>query len=202
MVCKTQIKLQHFLAQAGHESKKITGYEFESFEENLNYKWKDLGVIKYNNLFNPYTNPTADPKKQNPINYKRNATSIRVDSEKYANLVYDDANRKSKNKLGNINVGDGYKFRGRGIFQLTGRYNYGKFTDFYKLNYDATKDFETNPELLQSNTEIAVISALWFYKKKVLDKFIPTMTNAAKSNKVSRLINGGNKGKKRKKSIL
>ena len=74
----------------------------------------------------------------------------------------------NKNGNGDENSGDGYKYRGRGLFQLTGRYNYTKFNQFYQANFDADRDFVNNPGEVASDTKIAVISALWYYKTRVL----------------------------------
>ncbi len=159
----TDEKLQHFLAQAGHESSFAPANkdEFEAFEENLNYRWAKLGTKNYwDEYFNTIASPTADSTKANPNDYKRDSTSVYVNKQKFANRVYDDAYRGAKNKLGNTDTGDGYKFRGRGIIQLTGEYNYQQFTTHYQNRYSSTKDFTTNPGLVASDKEIAVVSAL------------------------------------------
>ena len=180
-------KLQHFLSQAGHESANFT-----SFKENLNYRWKNLGTDYWEKYFNPASNPTEDPDKKNPNDYKSSEISVYVNTEKFANYVYDDNNRSSKSALGNIAKGDGYKYRGRGIFQLTGKYNYEQFTTFYQENYDANKDFITNPGLVATDTKVAVISALWFFKNKVQDKISIDSDTTVKE--VTKKINGGTNG--------
>ena len=189
----TKEKLQHFLAQAAHESTNYAGKEFGAFEENLNYRWKKLGEEDYwDGYFNTVSSPTLDINKANPNDYKRNETSNFVDVEKFANYVYDDENRDEGYKLGNTNEGDGYKYRGRGIIQLTGRENYQTFTDFYKQTYDATKSFITNPDLIASDKEIAVISALWFFKNKVLDKITVDENTTVKA--ITKKVNGRDNG--------
>ena len=47
----TKEKLQHFLAQAGHESTNYAGEEFVAFTENLNYRWEKLGAKDYWNKY-------------------------------------------------------------------------------------------------------------------------------------------------------
>ncbi|QTY25936.1 hypothetical protein [Flavobacterium sp. CS20] len=162
-------KLQHFLSQAGHESKNvINGVEFDGLEENLNYRVNKLGIDYWESKFNPYTSYTdppltsIDPNKKNPNDYASTTNSTFVDNEDFANFVYDDANRATGYKLGNVNTGDGYKFRGRGIFQLIGRNNYTDFNAFYQDNYDNTVNLVNNPSLLTTDIDIAVISALWY----------------------------------------
>lgn len=91
-------KLQHFLAQAGHESKNVvTGKEFEGLEENMGFRWSELGTTN-SRYFNPIDDPTKNPRKANPNDFKRinNPTSEWVDAEKFANFIYDDNNSLRK----------------------------------------------------------------------------------------------------------
>lgn len=185
-------KMQHLLSQAAHESKNYKGDLFAAFEENLNYRWKKLGTPKnFENWFNTIENPTADPTKANPYDFKRSSTSDYVDSEKLANYVY------NRSYLGNINPGDGYKYRGRGIFQLTGKDNYSKFNNFYRQNYNSNFDLVKNPELVSSNTEIAVISALWYFKNRVLKNVNIDVKTTVET--VTEEVNGGQNGIKDRK---
>jgi len=157
-------KMHHLLSQAAHESTNYKGEPFAALEENLNYRWKKLGTVdNWEKYFNPISNPTADPLKANPNDYKKSSTSDFVDPEKFANYVYNRA------VLGNTNYGDGYKYRGRGVIQLTGKANYDEFNKFYKKNYNSNIDLLINPELVSTNAEIATISALWFFQNKVLN---------------------------------
>lgn len=64
--------------------------------------------------------------------------------------------------LGNTQKGDGYKFRGRGYIQVTGRYNY------LALSKDTGIDFVNNPDLLATEVN-AILSACWFWSKKGLN---------------------------------
>lgn len=175
----TKEKLQHFLAQAGHESAKFT-----VFTENLNYRWEKLDLV-WGKYFNSLSNPNLDPNKANPNDYKRSSTSAYVNVEKFANYVYG-------NRMGNNAYGDGYKYRGRGIFQLTGKNNYTAFNNFYRNNYDSSVDIINNPDLLTSNKEMMVISALWFYKNNVLNRIKVNENTSVKS--VSVKVNGGTNG--------
>lgn len=187
-------KLRHFLAQAGHESAKMT-----AFEENLNYRWKKLGIDYWKGYFNPHTDGDKDSKKVDPNDYKRSTTSVYVNKEKFANYVYNDANRGNGYKLGNTSTGDGYKYRGRGIIQLTGKSNYESFNTFYQGEYDSNKDLVSDPSPLKTDMKIAVISALWFFKNNVLDKITVNGTTSVKS--VTKKVNGGTNGLKDRKEL-
>ena len=101
--------------------------------------------------------------------------------------------------MNNNKTGDGYLYRGRGIIQLTGKYNYEQFNSFYQENYDSNTDLVTNPDLISTNTNIAIVSALWFFKNNVLDKITIDTTTTVK--KVTRKVNGGKKGLKHRKEI-
>lgn len=102
-----------------------------------------------------------------------------------ANLVYG-------GRMGNNTTGDGYKYRGRGIIQLTGKSNYEEFNAFYQDQYDKNKNLLTTPDLVKTDMKIAIISALWFFKKKVIDKI--TINNTTTVKAVTGKVNGGTNG--------
>jgi len=145
-----------FLAQCGHESNGFT-----VLKENLNYSAE--GLTKTFKKYFPDL-ATATPYARNP--------------EKIANRVY--ANRMNN---GPESSGDGYKFRGRGAIQLTGRDNYTRFAADTGMTLDeAVADLET--------LDGAIESACWFWKKNGLNAIcdkddIVTMTKR---------INGGTIG--------
>ena len=103
---------------------------------------------------------------------------------------------------GNEASEEGYKYRGRGIFQLTGKANYTAFKTWYNNKYDPDKDFTTSPSLLTSNDTISIISALWFYKTSVLDKITPTVDSTTTVKKVTEKVNGGENGLSHRKKIF
>ncbi|MTI89008.1 MAG: hypothetical protein FH748_13705 [Balneolaceae bacterium] len=181
----TKEEMQHFLAQSVHESGS-----FSSLEEGLGYRVEKLGTVDFRKYFNPTSNPNADPNKENPYDYAKYSGSTFVDQEKLAIWVYDDKNRGSRYKLGNNAPGDGYKYRGRGIIQLTGKELYSEFNAFYRSNYDSSVDILSNPDLLSTNYEIAAISALWYYETRVL----PKIDVNASVEEITKLVNGGKKG--------
>jgi putative chitinase len=72
---------------------------------------------------------------------------------------------EGRRDLGNIYAGDGVKYKGRGLIQITGRYNYAQ------LSKDLGEDFIKNPELL-STPKYAVQSACWFWNKNKLNDLV------------------------------
>lgn len=154
----TPLRLAHFLAQCGHESGG-----FKAVSENLNY-----GAAGLQSIFKKYF--TAESAKE----YQRKP-------EKIANIVY--ANRMGN---GNQASGEGYKFRGRGFIQLTGKDNY---TSFDKVVED---DIIANPELVA--TKYPLLSAAWFFHKNGLHKIADEGATDVVVTKVTRRVNGGTIG--------
>ena len=126
----------HFFAQIAHE----TG-EFKSFTENLNYSAEGLKKTfgKY------FADIDAAPYARKP--------------EKIANRVY--ANRMGN---GDEASGDGYKYCGRGLIQLTGKQNYTKFAADLGISVDETVAYLETPEG-------AVSSAGWFWDNNNLNSY-------------------------------
>lgn len=155
----TPLRLAHFLAQTGHESGS-----FKATTENLNYGAKGLLSI-----FKKYF-PTEAKAKE----YERKP-------EKIANLVYG-------GRMGNgpEASGEGYKFRGRGYIQLTGKDNYKAF--------DAVvpEDILANPDLVAS--KYPLLSAAWFFHKNGLHKIADKGATDAVVTEVTKRVNGGTIG--------
>ena len=154
----TPLRLAHFLAQCGHESGG-----FKVVSENLNY-----GAAGLQSIFKKYFTPESAKE------YQRKP-------EKIANIVY--ANRMGN---GNQASGEGYKFRGRGFIQLTGKDNY---TAFDKTVED---DIIANPELVA--TKYPLLSAAWFFHKNGLHKIADEGATDAVVTKVTKRVNGGTIG--------
>jgi putative chitinase len=139
----------HFMAQASWESS-----QFRRFEENLHY--------------------TADRIGQVWFRLKARAQELAGNPEALANAAY--ANR---NGNGDESSGDGWRYRGRGLFQLTGRANY------------AAAGHGTHLDCLNQPDEIAaprggVLSALWFFQSRGCND----AALADDAEAVTRLING------------
>lgn len=155
----TPLRLAHFLAQCGHESAG-----FKATSENLNYSAKGLmGIFK---KYFP-TEAIANAYQRNP--------------QKIANKVY--ANRMLN---GDEASGDGYKFRGRGYIQLTGRDNY---TQFGKA---IGEDIPSNPDVV--STKYPLLSAAWFWSKNGLNKLADGGSTDAVVTTITKRVNGGTIG--------
>jgi len=155
----TKLRMAHFLAQCSHESGN-----FVAVRENLNYSAQGLMSI-----FNKYF-PTEAIAKQ----YERQP-------EKIANRVY--ANRMGN---GDEASGDGFKFRGRGYIQLTGKQNYKGYGDFLQV------DLLNNPDLVA--TKYALASAGFFFKKNNLWLICDEGNTEDVITKVTKKVNGGTHG--------
>ena len=154
----TPMRLAHFLAQTGHES---GGFRITT--ENLNYSAKGLcGIFK-----KYFTELSAKEFERKP--------------EKIANIVY--ANRMGN---GNQASGEGYKFRGRGFIQLTGKTNYQAFDKTVEDN------IETNPDLVA--TKYPLLSAAWFWSKNKLNETSDGGATDEIVTKVTKKVNGGTIG--------
>jgi putative chitinase len=156
----TDQRIAGFISQCAHES-----MDFNAMSENLNYREETL-----NKVFPRYFGPG-----------KRNAAEYAKNPEKIANYVYMDEFRTSK--LGNTQPGDGWRFRGRGLKQLTGRDNYTRFAK----DYDMTAE---EAAVWVETKEGALASALWFWNTNKLNAVADTGNVAALTKK----INGGDIG--------
>jgi putative chitinase len=155
----TPLRLAHFLAQCGHESGG-----FKAVRENLNYSAKGLmGIFK--KYFSTATLATA---------YERQP-------EKIANRVY-----ASRMGNGAETSGDGYKFRGRGYIQLTGKENYTRF--------DATvpENIVAEPDLVATKYPLA--SAAFFFNSNKLWSICDKGATPEVVTAVTKRVNGGTIG--------
>jgi putative chitinase len=151
----------HFFAQTAHESGN-----FKAFSENLNYGAKGLRGI-----FGKYfpTDALARAYERQP--------------QKIANRVY--ANRMGN---GDEASGDGWKYRGRGPLQLTGKNNYRAFGKYIGRE----QEILDNPDLVA--TELGFESALWFFDANKLWSICDQGINDAAILALTKRINGGTHG--------
>ena len=158
----TPKRIAGFISQCAHESA-----DFKRLEENLNYSRKALESV-----FGRYFGSG-----------KRDAAEYARQPQKIANYVYMDEFRSKRGALGNTQEGDGWRFRGKGLKQLTGRNNVTRFA----------KDFNITPEKASDwleTKEGALASALWFWDTNNLNATADTGDVA----KLTKRINGGDIG--------
>ncbi len=153
----TPERVAHFLAQICHESIRM-----KAVEENLNYSAEGLRKI-----FPKYF--TAEMARE----FARKPEQI--------------ANRTYGGRLGNDAPGDGWKYRGRGLIQLTGKGNYREFNNFLR-DGGSTDDVVANPDLVAS--KYAVDCAVWYWTKRGIN----AAADRDDVRAVTKAINGGYNG--------
>lgn len=161
----TPLRIAHFIAQLAHESGS-----FKYDTENLNY---GAGALKA--VFGKYfkTQEMLDEYARQP--------------EKIANVVY--ANRMGN---GNAASGDGWRYRGRGLIQLTGQNNYEA------CGKGIGVDLIESPEVLSIDPEISVAAAVWYWNSRKLNQY----ADEDNIEKITRRINGGYHGLDDRKEFL
>ncbi len=151
----TPKRIAYFMAQCHHES---GGFVFVS--ENLNYKAS--GLVK---VFPKYFDENT-------------ARAYEKQPQKIANRVY--ANRMGN---GDEASGEGFKYAGKGIIQLTGKDNYTRFAQSLEISVEDAAEY-------MKTFEGAAQSACWFWETNNLNKF----ADAGDLKTMTRVINGGYKG--------
>ncbi|PWN67609.1 glycoside hydrolase family 19 protein [Chryseobacterium oncorhynchi] len=167
----TPLRLAHFFAQADHES------GLKPKTESLNYSVEGLlSTFGKDRITN-----TQAYDYGRSVNHPANQMVI-------ANIVY--GGTWGRENLGNITPGDGWKYRGRGIFQITGRSNYLQLTNYAKSK-GLDVNYIENPDLLLNESD-SIIAALWYWNSRGLNNF------ADKDDvySVSKIINIGSLKKK------
>ena len=154
----TPLRLSHFLAQCGHESGG-----FKAVQENLNYSADGLKKIfpKY------FPGNLAESYARNP--------------EKIASKVYG-----GRMGNGDERTKEGFKFRGRGFIQLTGKSNYTAFARAIG------EDTVSNPDLVATKYPLA--SAAWFFSTNKINEIADRGADDATVTAVTRRVNGGTIG--------
>ena len=149
-------RMAGFLAQCSHESG-----DFKTLVENLNYSAESL-----NKVFKKYfsTIEAAKPYHRQP--------------EKIANKVYG-----SRMGNGPESSGDGWRYRGRGAIQLTGKNNYSEFAAAKNISLDECVEYLTT-------IEGSIESAMWFWKTRLLNEFCDKDDIVG----MTKRINGGTNG--------
>lgn len=159
----TALRVASFVSQCAHES-----YDFTILEENLNYSKNALETV-----FSRYF---GNPPKRDADEYARNPKKI-------ANYVYMDEYRRYK--MGNIYPGDGWRFRGKGLKQVTGRDNVTQFAKSIGITAEQASEY-----LLTK--EGALKSACWYWDTHSLNEVADT----GNVIRLTKKINGGTNGLK------
>lgn len=150
----SRLRMAAFIAQIGHESGHL-----RNTVENLNYSAEAL-MRTWPSRFDAKT-----------------AAAYARQPERIANAVYG-------SRMGNINQGDGWKYRGRGLLQVTGRANYKAAGAGLGL------PLEADPHLLEQ-AEYAALSAAWWWKEHGLNE----LADAGKIQDIGSIINTGGPGR-------
>ena len=184
----TALRLAHFLAQIGHES------SFRATEENGSYS-----VARMHEIFGCRGGPSqydraADDCKLGPDGQPaRLRPKLWLEPDTYAGnpqrlLAYVYANRLGN---GDEASGDGWRYRGRGLVQLTGKANYAAFTDAHNArNPDDPRDFVADPDLLVSELKYAIESAFYYWDARTVN----ALADLDDLEGVTRAVNGGVNG--------
>lgn len=151
----TPTRLAHFFAQIEHES------NLKPISENLNYS--AVGLMT---TFKKYF-----PDLKTAKEYERSP-------ERIANRVY--ANRMGN---GSESSGEGWKYRGRGFIQITGKDNYTILSKYTRI------DYLNNPDLLLNEAD-SMISALWYWNRIKANE----LADKGDIKEITRKINGGFNG--------
>ena len=119
-------------------------------------------------LYNSANAPANSAKRTALQNMENSTAYINGDREKkdmmIFDIMYDDQYRGANYKLGNTNVGDGSKYRGRGIISLTGKANYKKYGDMIGV------DLVNNPDYMQNRPDVMVAASIAYLKDKGFDQ--------------------------------
>lgn len=158
----TPLRVAHFLAQALHE----TG-GFTILRENMRYSEARLlqvfGVGRHSAAITP-----------------AEARRLAGNEAAIAERVYGLGNPRKAAELGNVQPGDGYKFRGNGILQMTGRGNHARFARLTGV------DFEASPELATSH-EHALKPAVGYWT----DRGLNPVADRNDIRAITKRVNGG-----------
>ena len=174
--------IPYFIAQIAHESGYLT-----KNEENLNYSVSGL----FNTFSSSRISP-ADVFKYGRVDSKEliKYPLLKIQSankEMIGNIIY--GGKFGKEQLGNTEVGDGWKYRGGGFIQLTGKANYTSFANHMKMSVEQVSEYVRTPKG-------SLESSMWFWYNRIkansiIDNGIDTYEVV---KQLTAKINGGYKG--------
>ena len=168
----TPLRLTHFFAQSLQE---------------VSVKCRIIESLDYppNNLIAQFTYFQAHPDeaelygrvKKNEAN-PHEADQVAIANRAYANTIGN----------GDVSSGDGWKFRGRGLFQLTGRGNYQDLTKWYEKTFKTKVDFVAQPDLILTK-DYLVSSAVFFWLDRELYKLADEGDKGEHVDSITKKIN-------------
>jgi predicted chitinase len=181
--------IAHFLSQVGHES------GFQAAEESLYFSARKMretyGCKRHNNV-NGYH------AQDESCAFGVLRSKLWTEESKYASNSVNLASYVYADRMGNGSEEskDGYKYRGRGMLQVTGKDEYRRFQTIHnQKNPSEPQDFINNPDLLASSMEFAVESAFvyWFTKSRLGVK-LRDLALTGTVTEVTLVVNGGDNG--------
>jgi len=178
----TPIRVAHFLAQIGHESK------FKIAQENGNYS-----ATRMRQVFGCKGGQGKYDAAADDCTAGRLREKLWTEEGKYANNAANLLSYAYASRLGNGDEasGEGFKYRGRGMIQLTGKTNYSKFTTAHnKKNPADQRDFVANPDLVATDLNFGVESAFYFWDARNINAIADTDD----VRDVTIAVNGGENG--------
>ncbi|MCA8016931.1 glycoside hydrolase family 19 protein [Burkholderia metallica] len=175
-------RIAHFLSQSAHES------HLRAIEEGLSYKPTGMRRMFGCKGGKKNYDEKCDDCKRGRLREKlwSDEAYYAHNPERLANYVYAD-------RLGNGDEesGDGYRYRGRGFIQVTGKVGYELFqSEHNRRSPDDQQDFVKNPDLVASRLEYAVESAFIFWVHKNLN----SISDNGTVHDVTQIVNGGQTG--------
>ncbi|HDZ8928571.1 TPA: glycoside hydrolase family 19 protein [Aeromonas dhakensis] len=184
---KEERAIAHFLSQVGHES------NFKPVSENLRYSPKGMRKIFGCKGGSKNYDPILDDAKEGRLRPKlwTHESDYAFNPVALGNYVY--ANRPGS-RNGDESSGDGYKYRGRGLIQITHKDAYIKFTEAHNVaNPSDQKDFLASPDdILTLRYAASSAYFFWFIYKKSFNLHSTACTGTVKE--VTKIVNGGDAG--------
>ncbi|OCL85297.1 hypothetical protein AAX26_02047 [Aliarcobacter thereius] len=184
----TPLRASHFFAQVKEEVGENINYQNES----MNYT---IDALKYGSFKIFRENHELAEK------YGR-GNGQKANQEMIANLAYDDKNRDKAFRVGNTEIGDGWKFRGKGFLQLTGR---GVYTETQKeikkkLPKENLENILNNPESIIFSVKMAMISSMAYWTMKNLNSIADNAGwNRNNVDDITNIVNRGTQTKEDRK---
>lgn len=186
----TPLRIAHFLAQTGHESGFVVksesgGYSARRMREMFGCKGGSKNYSKKDD--------DCSLGRQRDRLWSEESKFV-MNAEALLNFVY-----SSRMGNGDESSGDGYKYRGRGIIQLTGKDTYRRYTEIHnRANPDDLRNFVEEPDLITSSLQYGIESAFVYWDMANANK----LADADDTVALSKAINGGMNGFKDRMECL